>query len=332
MAELTYRDAVSAGIAQELRRDPSVVFLGEDVAGAGGVFKATTGLLEEFGPKRVRDTPISEQAILGAAMGAAMTGLRPIAEIMFSDFLAVCWDMVANEIAKTRYMTDGQMSLPLVVRTANGAGSRFGAQHSQSVENWAMAIPGLKVVAPSTGIDAVGLLAAAVRDPDPVIFFEHKSIYPMKFDIPQLGSNPAVQVDIVDELGVAKIVRPGKDVTIVALALMVHRALAAADVLAEMGIDAEVIDVRSLVPLDTRTILDSVAKTSRMFTVEENPRLCGWGAEVTSIVAEEAFWNLDGPIVRITTPHVPLPAADSLEDATIPSVDRIVDTIQKSMD
>ena len=332
MAELTYRDAVSAGIAQELRRDPSVVFLGEDVAGAGGVFKATTGLLEEFGPKRVRDTPISEQAILGAAMGAAMTGLRPIAEIMFSDFLAVCWDMVANEIAKTRYMTDGQMSLPLVVRTANGAGSRFGAQHSQSVENWAMAIPGLKVVAPSTGIDAVGLLAAAVRDPDPVIFFEHKSIYPMKFDIPQLGSNPAVQVDIVDELGVAKIVRPGKDVTIVALALMVHRALAAADVLAEMGIDAEVIDVRSLVPLDTKTILDSVAKTSRMFTVEENPRLCGWGAEVTSIVAEEAFWNLDGPIVRITTPHVPLPAADSLEDATIPSVDRIVDTIQKSMD
>ncbi|HZX64757.1 MAG TPA: alpha-ketoacid dehydrogenase subunit beta, partial [Myxococcales bacterium] len=172
MAELTYRDAVAAGIAQEMERDERVVFLGEDIGAAGGVFKTTVGLLERFGPKRVRDTPISEQAIIGAAMGAAMTGLRPIAEIMFSDFFAVCWDMIANEIAKARYMTAGQMSLPLVIRTANGAGSRFGAQHSQSVENWAMAVPGLKVVAPSTPADVKGLLAAAVRDPDPVIFFE----------------------------------------------------------------------------------------------------------------------------------------------------------------
>lgn len=325
MAELTYRDAVSMGLAQELAHDPNVVFLGEDVAGAGGVFKTTGGLLEEFGPKRVRDAPISEQAILGAAMGAAMTGLRPIAEIMFSDFLAVCWDMVANEIAKTRYMTDGQMSLPLVIRTANGAGSRFGAQHSQSVENWAMMIPGLKVVAPSTAIDTIGLLAAAVRDPDPVIFFEHKSCYPMKFDVPTTNG------DIVDELGTAKVVRQGSDVTIVALAFMVHKALGAAERLAEHGIAAEVIDVRSLVPLDTKTILESVAKTNRMFTVEENPRLCGWGAEVVSIVAEDAFWDLDAPILRITTPHVPLPAADSLEDATIPSVDRVFETIYKAM-
>ena len=324
MAELTYRDAVSRGIAQELANDPNVVFLGEDVAGAGGVFKATTGLLEAFGPKRVRDAPISEQAILGAAMGAAMTGLRPIAEIMFSDFLAVCWDIIANEIAKSRYMTAGQMSFPLVIRTANGGGSRFGAQHSQSVENWAMAVPGLKVVAPSTAVDTIGLLAAAVRDPDPVIFFEHKSCYPMKFDVPDHGD------DIVDELGTAKVVREGTDVTIVALALMVHRAIAAAERLAEEGIDAEVIDVRSLVPLDTATILGSVAKTSRLYTVEENPRLCGWGAEIASIVAEEAFWDLDGPVIRITTPHVPLPAADSLEDATIPSVDRIVETIAKT--
>ncbi len=325
MAELTYRDAVSRGIAQELANDPRVVFLGEDVAGAGGVFKATTGLLEQFGPQRVRDTPISEQAILGAAMGAAMTGLRPIAEIMFSDFLAVCWDIVANEIAKSRYMTDGQMEFPLVIRTANGGGSRFGAQHSQSVENWAMAVPGLKVVAPSTAHDTIGLLAAAVRDPDPVVFFEHKSCYPMKFDVPDHDG------DIVDELGVAKIVRPGKDVTIVALALMVHRALDAAEQLAGDGIDAEVIDLRSLVPLDTATVLSSVAKTSRLYTVEENPRLCGWGAEVTSIVAEEAFWDLDGPIIRITTPHVPLPAANELEDATIPSVDRIVETIRRTV-
>lgn len=326
MAQLTYRDAVGLGIAQELAHDPQVVFLGEDVAGAGGVFKATTGLLEQFGPARVRDAPISEQAILGAAMGAAMTGLRPIAEIMFSDFLAVCWDIIANEIAKSRYMTAGQMSFPLVIRTANGGGSRFGAQHSQSVENWAMMIPGLKVVAPSTAADVIGLLAAAVRDPDPVLFFEHKSCYPMKFDLPEYEG------DLVDELGVAKTVRAGTDITVVALGLMVHRALAAAEVLAADGIDVEVIDVRSLVPLDTAAILASVAKTSRLVTVEENPRLCGWGAEIASIVADEAFWDLDGPVVRITTPHVPLPAADSLEDVTIPSVERIVDTIRTSLD
>jgi len=322
MAQLTYRDAVSMGIAQEMRRDPRVVFLGEDVAGAGGVFKATTGLLEEFGPKRIRDTPISEQAILGAAMGAAMTGLRPIAEIMFSDFLAVCWDLIANEIAKSRYMTAGQLAFPLVIRTANGGGSRFGAQHSQSLENWAMAIPGIKVVAPSTAYDTVGLLAAAVRDPDPVVFFEHKSCYPMKFDMPEQSG------DIIEKLGEAKIVRSGSDVTIVALGLMVHRALDAAERLAADGIDAEVIDLRSLVPLDTNAILTSVSKTGRMFTVEENPRLCGWGAEIASIVAEEAFWDLDAPVIRITTPHVPLPSADSLEDATIPSASRIHETIR----
>ncbi len=325
MAELTYRDAVAAGIAQEMERDERVVFLGEDIAGAGGVFKATVGLLDRFGPKRVRDTPISEQAIIGAAMGAAMTGLRPIAEIMFSDFLAVCWDMVANEIAKARYMTNGQITLPLVIRTANGAGSRFGAQHSQSVENWAMAVPGLKVVAPSTPADVKGLLAAAVRDPDPVIFFEHKSLYSMKGEVPD-GEH-------VEELGKAKILRSGDDVTIVALAAMVPRALLAAERLQkEDGISATVIDVRSLVPLDTKTILSEVVRTGRLVTVEENPRLCGWGAEIVSIVAEECFYDLDGPIVRITTPHIPLPSADQLEDFVLPSVDRIVATIRKSVD
>ena len=273
MAELTYRDAVARGIAQEMARDPDVVFLGEDVAAAGGVFKATVGLLEQFGPKRVRDTPISEQAILGAAMGAAMTGLKPIAEIMFSDFLAVCFDYIANEFPKSRYMTNGQVGCPLVVRTGNGAGSRFGAQHSQSVENWCMMIPGLKVVAPSNPRDVIGLMAAAVRDPDPVIFFEHKSLYAMKGEVPD--------GEIVDSLGTASIIRPGKDATILALALMVPRALAAAERLqSEAGIDCEVIDLRSLVPLDTRTILASVAKTHRLFTVEENPapvRLGGGG-------------------------------------------------------
>jgi pyruvate/2-oxoglutarate/acetoin dehydrogenase E1 component len=325
MAELTYRDAVAAGIAQEMERDNSVVCLGEDIAAAGGVFKATVGLLEKFGPLRVRDTPIAEQAILGAAMGAAMTGLKPVAEIMFSDFLAVCWDIVANEIAKTRYMTNGQISLPLVIRTGNGGGSRFGAQHSQSVENWAMAIPGLKVVAPSTPADVKGLLAAAIRDPDPVVFFEHKALYATKGEVPD-GEH-------VDKLGKAAIRRQGSDLTIAALALMVPRALEAAEKLqAEHGISATVIDVRSLVPLDTQTIFGAVSKTGRFYTVEENPRLCGWGAEIASLVAEELFWDLDAPITRITTPHVPLPAADRLEDLTIPSVARIVETILKTID
>jgi acetoin:2,6-dichlorophenolindophenol oxidoreductase subunit beta len=325
VAQLSYREAVVRGIAQEMRRDESVVFLGEDIGAAGGVFKATPGLLDEFGPRRVRDTPISEQAILGAAMGAAMTGLRPIAEIMFADFFAVCWDIVANEIAKSRYMTNGQVSFPLVIRSGNGGGLRFGAQHSQSIENWAMAIPGLKVVAPSNAADVIGLFAAAVRDPDPVLFFEQKSLYAVKSEVPD--------GEIVDELGKAKVLRDGGDATIVALAAMVPRALAAAEELASsFGIECTVVDVRSLVPLDTQTILREVAKTGRLFTVEENPRLCGWGAEIVSIVAEEAFNDLDGPLIRITTPHIPLPAADALEDLAMPSAQRIVETVRKNLD
>ena len=325
MAQLTYREAVRDGIAQEMRRDETVVFIGEDVAAAGGVFKTTVGLLEEFGPDRVKDTPISEQAIIGAAMGASMTGLRPIAEVMFSDFFAVCWDIVANQIAKTRYMTDGQCSFPLVLRSANGGGSRFGAQHSQSVENWAMAVPGLKVVAPSTPADVKGLLAASVRDPDPVMFFEQKSLYAMKAEVPE-GEH-------VEPLGVAKVVRAGGDVTVAALAAMVPWALQAADTLqAEHGVSAEVIDLRCLVPLDTNTVFDSVSRSGRLVTVEENPRLCGWGAELASIVAEELFWDLEGPIVRVTTPHIPLPAADALEDAVLPSAARIVESVVRLLD
>jgi acetoin:2,6-dichlorophenolindophenol oxidoreductase subunit beta len=314
MAELTYRDAVARGIAQEMARDNDVVLLGEDVGKAGGVFKATVGLFEQFGPLRVRDTPISEQAILGAAMGAAMTGLKPIAEVMFSDFIAVCFDYFANEFSKSRYMTNGQVKCPLVVRTANGGSARFGAQHSQSVENWCMMIPGLKVVAPSTPRDVIGLLGASVRDPDPVIFFEHKGLYATKGEVED--------GEIVDKLGTAKIVRPGKDATTLA---------AAESLKADHGIDCEVIDVRSLVPLDTQTILASVARTSRVFTVEENPRLCGWGAELMSIITEEAFYNLDGPPVRITTPHIPLPAADSLEDLALPSAQRIAETVRRAL-
>jgi pyruvate dehydrogenase E1 component beta subunit len=325
MTEITYRGAIAAGIAQEMERDETVVMLGEDIGAAGGVFKLTEGLLDQFGPDRIRDTPISEQAIVGAAMGAAMTGLRPIAELMFSDFFAVTWDMVANQIAKTRYMTDGQVTLPLVLRTANGAGLRFGAQHSQSVENWVMAIPGLKVVAPSTPADMKGLLAAAIRDDDPVIVCEHKALFAEKGDVPE-GEH-------VVPLGEAAVLREGRDVTLVGLAAMVPRAMAAAETLAaDHGIEAEVIDLRSLIPLDARTILSSVAKTSRLFTVEENPRVGGWGAEIVSLVADEGFYSLDAPLVRITTPHIPLPSAAALEDLAIPSVDKIVETVTRRLD
>jgi pyruvate dehydrogenase E1 component beta subunit len=323
VAELTYRAAVAAAIAQEMERDPSVVFVGEDVAAAGGVFKATPGLLERFGPKRVRDTPISEQAVLGLAMGAAMTGMRPIAEIMFSDFLAVCWDLVANEIAKARYMSDGQVRLPLTIRTANGAGVHFGAQHGQSVENWAMMIPGLKVVAPSTPADMKGLLAAAIRDPDPVIVFEHKALYAAKGEVPE--------TEHVVPLGEAATLRDGKDATVVALAAMVPVALRAAELLDADGIDVTVIDLRTLVPLDTRTLLASIARTGWLFTVEENPRLCGWGAEIVSIAAEEAIDSLSGPIVRITTPHQPMPAAENLEALALPSPERVAATIRRTL-
>ena len=325
MAELTYRQAIGAAIAQEMDRDERVVLIGEDVGAAGGVFKLTEGLFDRFGPARVVDTPISEQAIVGAAMGAAMTGLRPIAELMFSDFFAVTWDMVVNQIAKTRYMTDGQVEIPLVLRTANGAGLRFGAQHSQSVENWAMAIPGLKVVAPATPADMKGLLAAAIRDPDPVIVCEHKALFADKGEVPD-GEH-------VTPLGEARLVREGADVTIVALAAMVPRAAAAAEVLAtEHGIDAEVLDLRTLIPLDAQAILRSVAKTSRLFTVEENPRVGGWGAEIVSLVADEAFYSLDAPLVRITTPPIPRPSASILEDAALPTVERIVATIKRRLD
>ena len=322
MAELTYREAVARAITQEMERDETVLFIGEDVAAAGGVFKTTEGLQDRFGPKRVRDTPISEQAIIGAAMGAAMNGLRPIAELMFSDFFAVCWDIVANQIAKTRYMTNGQVALPLVIRTANGGGVRFGAQHSQSVETWMMGIPGLKVVVPSTPEDMIGLFAAAVRDPDPVIVVEPKVLYASKGEVPD--------GEIVDRLGTTKTIREGDDVTIVALGAMVPKATEAAEQLAGEGVSAEVIDVRSLVPLDVGAITSSVEKTGHLVTVEENPRLCGWGAEIASIVADEAFFSLDGPIVRVTTPHLPLPAADVLEDAAIPSVERIVDGARRA--
>lgn len=319
---MNLREAVAAALAQEMRRDERVFVLGEDVE-PGGVFKATAGLYEEFGPSRVRNTPISEQAILGAAIGAAMTGMRPVAEIMFADFMAVAWDYVANEMSKLRYMSDGQASLPLVVRAANGGGVRLGAQHSQAIENWAMAVPGLKVVSPSNPSDAAGLLAASIRDPDPVIFLESKALYAAKGEV--------ASGEFFVPLGQASTVRRGRDATVVSIGSMVPRSIEAAEVLASEGIDVSVIDLRTLVPLDLTAVFADVRRTGCLFTVEENPRLCGWGAEISSLVAEELFDDLDGAIVRITTPHIPLPFAENLEDEALPSVARIAETIGRRL-
>jgi acetoin:2,6-dichlorophenolindophenol oxidoreductase subunit beta len=321
---ITYRDAVAEGLAREMRRDPSVVCLGEDIGAAGGVFKTTVGLFDEFGPERVRDTPISEQAIVGMAMGAAMTGMRPVAEIMFSDFLACCWDYLANEIPKMRYMTGGQVTVPLVVRTANGGGLGFGAQHSQSVENWALTVPGLKIAAPSNPADVIGLLAAAVRSDDPVVFFEHKGLFASRGEAAPDGH--------IVPLGEAAIARPGTDVTVVALAATVPIALSAAAELAASGVETEVIDLRCLVPLDMATVLASVRKTSRLLIVEENPFQGGWGGTVASIVADEGFELLDAPVRRVAAACVPLPFADALEDEVIPTVSKVTAALRALAD
>ena len=322
MAELiTYREAVSEGLAREMRRDSRVVCLGEDIGAAEGVFKTTTGLFTEFGPERVWDTPISEQAIVGAALGAAMTGIRPVAEIMFSDFIACCYDYLANEIPKMRYMTGGQVTVPLVIRTANGGGLGFGAQHSQAVENWVFTVPGLKIAAPSTPADVVGLMASAVRSDDPVVFFEHKGLLASK-------GEPAPEEHVVP-LGEASVVRSGNDVTVVALASTVPTALSAAEQLITEDISVEVIDLRCLVPLDVKTVLSSVERTSHLILVEENPYQGGWGATVASIVADEGFELLDAPIRRVAAECVPLPFSDALEDEVIPTVEKVVEAVRR---
>jgi pyruvate/2-oxoglutarate/acetoin dehydrogenase E1 component len=318
---ISYREAVAEGIAREMRRDSTVVCLGEDIGAAEGVFKTTVGLFKEFGPQRIWDTPISEQAIVGAAMGAAMTGMRPVAEIMFSDFLACCWDYLANEIPKARYMTGGQLTVPLVIRTANGGGLGFGAQHSQAVENWALTVPGLKIAAPSTPADVIGLMASAIRSDDPVVFFEHKALL--------AGSGPRPPDDHVVELGKAAVAREGTDITVVGLASTVPVALKAAEQLAGEGISVEVIDLRCLVPLDMRTVLSSVERTSHLLVVEENPYQGGWGGTVVSVVADEGFEMLDAPIKRVAGACVPLPFADALEAEVIPTVDKVTEAVRR---
>lgn len=321
MSEVTYKEAIKLAIADAMEADETVFMLGEDIAAAGGAFKTTEGLMDRLGDHRVLDTPISEQAIIGAAMGAAMTGLRPVAEIMFSDFFACCWEHLAVEIPKVRYMTGGQVTVPLVVRTANGGGLGFGAQHSQAVENWAFAVPGLKIAAPATAADVVGMMAAAIRSDDPVLFFEHKGLFASK--------GPPAPPDHVVPLGRATVARSGTDVTLVALASTVPTSLAAAQQLAGEGISVEVVDLRCLIPLDMRTVLESVQRTSRLLTVEENPYQGGWGGTVASIVADEGFELLDAPVRRVAAECVPLPFANRLEDEVIPTADRVADAVRR---
>jgi pyruvate/2-oxoglutarate/acetoin dehydrogenase E1 component len=321
MSELEFRTAVRDAIAEELERDPTVVFFGEDVAAAGGVFKATPELHERFGPERVFDTPISELALAGAAFGAAVTGLRPVIEIMFGDFMGLPMDSLVNQAAKYWYISNEQGSVPLVVRSAVGAGGRFGAMHSQTHGTWFQGIPGLKVACPSSPADAKGLLKASIRDDNPVIFLEHKRLYSVK------GPEP---VEELVPLGRASVVRPGTDITIVSIMRGVPDALAAAERLADDGIDAEVVDLRSLRPLDVDSVLESVEKTNRLLAVEEGPRTGGWAAGVLGAVAEEALHELDD-VWTLTTSETPIPYAPSLEDAFLPDPDAIVASVTERL-
>jgi len=316
----TYREAINRAIADELAADDDVVLFGEDVAAAGGVFKVTEGLQGRFGAHRVLDTPISEQAIVGAAIGAATQGLRPLAEIMFADFAGVCFDQIANQLAKYRYMTGGQVQLPVTIRLANGAGAGFAAQHSQPVENWFLNVPGLKIVTPATPADAYGLLRAAIRDPDPVLFFEHKGLLNLKG--PLRGGA---------ELGRAEVVRAGTDVTVVATQLMRHRALEAADALAGEGIEVELIDPRTLVPFDFVAVRASVERTNRVVVVQEATLAGSWGATLAARLAIDAFESLDAPPAVVGGDDTPIPYAGVLEDAWLPDARRIADEVRRTV-
>jgi pyruvate/2-oxoglutarate/acetoin dehydrogenase E1 component len=318
MRPIIYLMAINEALQQEMERDPTIFVAGEDV-GQHPPFGVTIGLLQRFGPQRVVDTPISESAILGLAVGAAAAGLRPVVEIMFMDFLFVAFDQVVNQMAKMRYMFGGKAKLPIVVRGPCGGGYRLAAQHSQCLEALLCHIPGLKVVMPATPYDAKGLFTAAVRDDNPVFFLEHKRLYTDSGDVPQ------EQYEI--PLGVAEVKRPGSDVTIVATSYMVHEALEAADQLAQQGIEAEVVDPRTLLPLDMDTILTSVRKTHRVVTVHEAVTFCGVGAEITAQIAEAAFEALEAPPLRVGAPFSPVPFSTPLEKAYLPDAQNIVDAV-----
>ena len=324
MREITYLEAVREAMSQEMRQNEDVFILGEDIGVYGGAFGVTRGMIEEFGSERIRNTPISEAAIAGGAVGAALTGMRPILELQFSDFITIAMDQLVNQAAKTRYMFGGKGKVPMVLRTPAGSGTGAAAQHSQSLEAWMAHIPGLKVIQPSTAYDAKGLLKAAMDDDNPVIFYEHKLLYRTKGDVPE------EQYSI--PIGKADIKRRGKDVTIVATAIMVHKALEAAAELEKEGIDVEVVDPRTLVPLDEETIIESVKKTGRLIVVHEAVKRGGFGGEIASVIAEsEAFDYLDAPIKRLGALAVPIPYNPHLEKATVPQVEDIIEAVKETV-
>jgi pyruvate dehydrogenase E1 component beta subunit len=316
--ELTFGEAIKEAIAEEMRRDPRVVLMGEDVAEAGTTFKVLTGLVDEFGKDRIIDTPISEAGFTGIGVGAAMTGMRPIVDIMFGDFLMIIMDQVANQAAKIHYMSGGKWKVPLVIRATMGATRRSAAQHSQSLHAWPSHIPGLKVVVPSTPYDAKGLFKAAVREDNPVVIFEHKISY-------RKVKGPVPDEDYLIPLGVADVKREGTDITLIALSSMVQVALGAAKMLEEVGISAEVVDPRTTWPLDEKTLVESVRKTSRCIVIDEGYFRYGITGELASLIQEQAFFDLDGPVRRLGAMHVPIPFSPSLEDVTVPSERQVFD-------
>jgi pyruvate dehydrogenase E1 component beta subunit len=320
MTKMTYRDAVRAALREALRSDPRVFLMGEDVGRYGGTFKVSHGLLDEFGPERIRDTPLSESTFLGAGIGAALGGMRPIVEIMTVNFSLLALDQIVNNAATLRHMSGGQLGVPLVVRMATGGGRQMAAQHSHSLEGWFAHIPGIKIVVPAVPADAHALLLAALRDPDPVFVFEHATLYPIEGEIEE-GAAAA-------EIGRALVRRPGDSVSLITYGGSLHKALEAADQLAVDGIEAEVLDLRSLRPLDVETILASVAKTHRAVIVDEGWRMCGIAAEVSAQIMEGAFYSLDAPVARVCGAEVPMPYAKHMEDAALPQVSAIVGAVR----
>jgi len=319
MRKITYRQALNEAIYEEMTRDVKVFVMGEDVALYGGIFKVTEGLLDKFGPDRVRDTPLSETAIIGGGVGAAITGMRPICELMLADFVSVCFEEIVNKAAKWKYMHGGVPNVPLVIRAPIGAKGGGGAEHSQSPEAFFLHAPGLKVVLPSTPYDAKGLLKSAIRDDDPVIFFEHKLLYSMEGEVPE--------EEYTIPLGSADVKREGTDVTVVATSLMVSKALSAAEILKDKGISTEVLDLRSLVPLDKNAIFDSVRKTGRLVIVHEAGKRGGSGAEISAIVSENIFDSLKAPVKRVAAPDVPIPYSYVLEKEYLPNEEKIINTV-----
>ncbi len=324
MREMTYSEAIRETLCEEMRRDPSVFLMGEDVGTFNGVWGVSAGMKDEFGPERVLDTPISEIAIIGAGLGAAMMGMRPVVEIMFGDFLMCAGDQLVNQVAKARYMSGGLADVPLTIRVATGAPGSAAAQHSQSPESWFMNIPGLKIVVPASAADAKGLLRTAIRGRDPVLFMEHKMLYATQGPVPE-GD------DFMVPFGQASILREGSDVTLIAIGGMAPKAMESADQLSRQGIDTEVIDPRTLVPLDKETMITSVAKTGRVVIAHEAHKRSGPGAEIAAMLAEEAVEFLDGPIMRVAARNAPIPYSPELESYLLPGVDEMVQAVRTLM-